>query len=440
MNKKVETIKNIIFLLGIIAILFVFYSFYKNFYFNGFYKAEYNRGISKFLRDDEVKYGDTRSYKIESLDYNDACFYKEIEVEPYTPYKITCNVKTENVESEEKVSDSGAQIFLVETVEHSEVIKGTNDWQKLEFMINSKNNTTLKIGFRLGGNEYCSKGTAWFSDFKVEKGSNNEDTNWNMACFIFHTVDVEINGEQVELSMGIRDVEIMKENMERFKKTCKELSQEQMTVTYDIYEIETPIRTLTYSEEFGYYVAAENIKELIYDYLKKEDYDYIFSIVRLGSEEENIEIPTYDWIGLGGMDLEGIGYSNIRLPNSSRNYVYTYDYKINIFPEEVFVHEFLHTLERLCNECEYKIPELHSHKEYGYEEKNLTGLKAWYRDYMQCNIEDSQGNYIGLEPNIYKLRPAHKKDFEYSIEIEFNKEPENIIEAIRDLFSRIKGE
>ena len=27
-----------------------------------------------------------------------------------------------------------------------------------------------------------------------------------------------------------------------------------------------------------------------YDYLKKEDYDYIFSIVRLGSEEENIEM------------------------------------------------------------------------------------------------------------------------------------------------------
>ena len=50
------------------------------------------------------------------------------------------------------------------------------------------------------------------------------------------------------------------------------------------------------------------------------------------------------------MDYYGIGYSNIRLPNSSKSYIYRYDTRINIFPEEVFLHEFLHSLERTSEE------------------------------------------------------------------------------------------
>lgn len=47
------------------------------------------------------------------------------------------------------------------------------------------------------------------------------------------------------------------------------------------------------------------------------------------------------------MDYYGIGFSNIRLPNDSKSYIYKYDSRINAFPEEVFLHEFLHSLERM---------------------------------------------------------------------------------------------
>lgn len=50
------------------------------------------------------------------------------------------------------------------------------------------------------------------------------------------------------------------------------------------------------------------------------------------------------------MDLHGIGYSNIRLPNDQNSYIYTYDSRANTFPEEVFIHEFLHSLERTLTE------------------------------------------------------------------------------------------
>lgn len=137
------------------------------------------------------------------------------------------------------------------------------------------------------------------------------------------------------------------------------------------------------------------------------------------------------------MDLYGIGFSNIRLPNSSSSYVYTYNSYVNTFPEEVFIHEFLHSLERILNEREYVIPELHDYDKYGYKEERLIGLKNWYRDYMNSNIKASDGNLVGLNEIVYTLTPPAQSDFRYSIEVEFSEEPQNIIDEIRNLFETI---
>lgn len=137
------------------------------------------------------------------------------------------------------------------------------------------------------------------------------------------------------------------------------------------------------------------------------------------------------------MDLYGIGYSNIRLPNDKSSYIYTYNSSVNTFPEEVFVHEFLHSLERILQERNYDIPELHDDNKYGYENKRLIGLKEWYADYMTCNIRSNDGKLIGLDEIVYTLTPPAESDFKYSIEVEFNDEPDNIIEEVRSLFSII---
>ncbi len=135
--------------------------------------------------------------------------------------------------------------------------------------------------------------------------------------------------------------------------------------------------------------------------------------------------------------MYGIGYSNIRLPNDSSSYIYTYNSRINTFPEEVFVHEFLHSLERIMQERNYDIPELHDYKKYGYEEERLIGLKNWYRDYMTCSIEKNDGTLTGLDQVIYTLTPPAESDFKYSIEKTFNKEPSNIIEETKNLLGTV---
>lgn len=136
------------------------------------------------------------------------------------------------------------------------------------------------------------------------------------------------------------------------------------------------------------------------------------------------------------MDYYGIGFSNIRLPNDEESYVYKYNVRINQFPEEVFLHEFLHTLERNAEEYGYQRPELHDYEKYGYENEPIIGQKRWYTDYMNKNIRTNSGN-IGLPQEIYTLKPAKESNFESAYKVEVFKEPENIIEEIRQIIDNL---
>ena len=136
------------------------------------------------------------------------------------------------------------------------------------------------------------------------------------------------------------------------------------------------------------------------------------------------------------MDYYGIGFSNIRLPNDSKNFTYKYNTKINQFPEEVFLHEFLHTLERNSLEYGYERPELHDYEKYGYENEKLIGQKQWYEDYMNKNINTDKG-LVGLPLEIYNLKPAKNSNFINSYKLDVFKEPENIIEEIKQIIDNL---
>lgn len=137
------------------------------------------------------------------------------------------------------------------------------------------------------------------------------------------------------------------------------------------------------------------------------------------------------------MDYYGIGFSNIRLPNDSKSYIYKYNRAINIFPEEVFMHEFLHSLERNAEEYGYERPELHDYRKYGYENEMLVGQKKWYTDYMNKNV-NATGEKIGLPQEVYTLKPAKSSNFMYPYNMEnVFKEPENIIEEIKEIINNL---
>lgn len=264
-----------------IVILVNIYSFYKQNNFNEFIRSELNLHTSSFKRDSQVKYSKSDSYKIVSEIENDATFYKEVKVKKDTPYKVTCMVKTENVKSETDNSGIGAQISIVGTTEKSTAIKGTNDWQKIEMLFNSKDREEVNIGFRLGGYLGTCTGTAWFSDFILEEGTKTESNEWNFACFIFENTDVIIDGKEVKISLTDTDYSDMLDTIKRFQNTCSELSKNKMTAKCNVYKVTDPITKLTYDEEFGYYVAPEDIEESIKQRVQKNNFDHIFIIMKL---------------------------------------------------------------------------------------------------------------------------------------------------------------
>lgn len=289
---------NIITWIIIIVILIFAFEFYKTNNFNEFIRSEANLHTSEFKRDENVKYSKKSSYQIISNTENDAMFSKKVKVERNTPYKVTCMVKTENVVAENDISGVGAQIAILGTSEKSIAITGTQEWQKIEMIFNSKNRDEVDIGFRLGGYLGNCTGTAWFSDFTLEEGTLSENKNWKFACFIFENTDVIVNGKEVKLSMTDTDIADIKDTIGRFETTTKNLSEDKMTANCDIYKIQEPINKLTYDDEFGYYVAAEDVEKSIKDIVQQNDYDHIFVIIRLGNEEYKNDIQINDWIGL----------------------------------------------------------------------------------------------------------------------------------------------
>ena len=432
MKKVISRIFSLIILIGLITALVYIYNKY---YFNDFIKANENKGETSYYRDSSQKYNGQKSYCIENKDYNDALFFKEISVKKDTPYRITCMVKTENVESD-KPETSGACISIMGTADQTIPIQGTTDWQKVTLLVDSKEQDTLDISFRLGGYDGYSKGKAWFSDIHVEEGIKDETSDWNVVCFLIDNIDVNIEGKHHTYSLTQEDKDLLKDNLKRFANTVESFSNNAMTVSYQTVEIKEPLTSLSYDQENYYYVAAKDVKPLIDDYVQKNEYDHIFIGIRMGDTLSSI--PVNEWIGLGSMRYDSIGFSNIRMPNDLRNStMYKYNIKNDTFPEEVFVHEFLHSLERNLTEKGYTFPAVHDNEKFGYENLNKTGLKDWYRDYMRCNIDSNVGK-TGLDQIVYKTKPIQLSDFNYAQEIKFENVPHNIIDIVSQIISNFK--
>lgn len=416
-------------------LIFTIIYIYTNYYFNDYNKAILKADITSFYRDNEQKMNDKKSYCIDSADFNDAMFFKTIEVEKNTPYKVSCYIKTENVENEVQKSEGGANICIQDTVEKSKSVVGNSDWELVTFYFDSKDREIVDICFRLGSYNSNTKGKVWFSDINVEKGEKEESNEWNVACVILKYLAVKIENEDYLGIMSDEDIESTKDNIDRFKKFIETETNEGMKINYDVIVVPNVINSISYDEENLYYIDPLDIKQYLETSLKEKEYDHIFAVVRMGTDTK--EIPVNSWIGLGGMDYLGIGFSNIRMPNNSRSNIYKYHEVINPFPEEVYVHEFLHSLERNSLERNIERPDLHDYGKYGYKQDTKIGLRDWYIDYLNKNIIDTDGSKIGLDSEIFLSQRVNSDDFIEHENIEFDREPENIIEAAKLLFENV---
>ena len=108
---------NILYIIFILILIGIMLHIYGEYYFNDYLKSVKMPEKTSFYRDGINKYGMQKSYCIESSDYNTALFSKYIDVKKNTPYRVTCYIKTENVENNIEKKAGGANICIADTVE-----------------------------------------------------------------------------------------------------------------------------------------------------------------------------------------------------------------------------------------------------------------------------------------------------------------------------------
>lgn len=433
-SKKSKNIFSTIIIIIMLIILIVVYSKYD---YNFYSKGVSDFGLTSFTRDKSEKYSEENSYKLENKDYTDSMFFRKIQVSKNSLYKVSCMVKTDNVEGYEGDSVAGAQIILKGTENHSEVVKGTKDWTKIELCFNSKNEESVEIGFVLGGVYSKAKGTAWFSDISIQQGYQPSDNKWNFVCFVFNNVQAKLdNGIEINEKIKIADLSSLNKSYKMFESTLASLSNNKIKANCEMIEIDEPIKTLSYEEQNGYYIGEKDVYDIIYPYLQSKEYDHIFVSVKIPDQAKLGNPNATNWIGLGGMEFEGKGFSNIRISTEGETFEYS---AYTDFPQEVFLHEFLHTLERNAQDYGYTIPELHDNEKCGYKDDRNTRLKKWYIDYMNKNIKNENGKYIGLPEEIFVYKPAKPSNFQYPVELDYLDEPKNIIESIRCMILQVEN-
>lgn len=99
---------------------------------------------------------------------DDVRLVQELSVSGNTYYRISCDVKTENV-----VGGAGANIGVYGIAVHSSPVTGSSDWQKIELVGRTADGQkTLPVSVGVGGHGEVSSGTAWFDNITVEKLSS----------------------------------------------------------------------------------------------------------------------------------------------------------------------------------------------------------------------------------------------------------------------------
>ncbi|MCR5809104.1 MAG: glycosyltransferase family 39 protein [Clostridiales bacterium] len=129
------------------------------------YEAEYkeNYGNASAFCEQDAERGSVLHITVKEDD--DAAVYQAIRVEPLSIYRISCFIRTENVEN-----GGGANVALRDIIACSEGVYGTSGWQEVTLIGKTgPDQTSIVVSCRLGGYSAVSHGDAWFDDFRVEK-------------------------------------------------------------------------------------------------------------------------------------------------------------------------------------------------------------------------------------------------------------------------------
>jgi len=142
-------------------------------------------GEAQFQLSDAARTGQ-RSLLLTSEQGADAAWYAVVPVRPFSTYRLSAWIKTENVEA---LDGRGALLNLHARREHTPPVIGTRDWTRVETLVETGADDSLWINCLLGYHGRA-KGKAWFDDVNLELISTTE---MNPAV----TIDASVTGEPI---------------------------------------------------------------------------------------------------------------------------------------------------------------------------------------------------------------------------------------------------
>ena len=379
----------------------------------------YKNNDTEVSVDTKVHYKTSRSsIKISNKGFTQCQIRKTVKVEPLTTYTFSAMVKYADF----KIAPGSKMDYNSAHLSHRYVVDGewknfsysktttSNEWVKLETTFTTlKDQNEVDLLLLNGVTGSLCKGTAWFSDIKLEKAELTNE--WNVLVVAYKNIDVnvDLNNKTTVLKSKGKGLTNYKNSytdaeIKEFQKVTKNLYSAFDTMSggladvkdIDFITVKEPINELTTydyaGDKWGSYAihgyrmdeTSECFKKVIDKQLKKKHYNAIVILAPL-------EDIAGGWGGLNGSYKNSI-FTVISNMGNLRH---------EGFPELSIVHELLHQLEAITRKFyDPAIPNLHSGSDYGYK----SGPKEdhrWYSDYMKSKIAGTKNK--GIDPRAYWL-------------------------------------
>lgn len=234
--------------------------------------------------------------------------------------------------------------------------------------------------------------------------SESEDSDYRVLWAIIPNSDITYNGsKKLTASITKQQVDKLKSIGNDFASRITELSDGNAKLQVTIMICEEPLKSASEVWQDSYWVNQDDLPNSI----KKTavDYDCIIATAMLTSNEAEL-----------GNDYWGLTYTSpvtmvAEETCSTISYNCSYSfiqflpelYLSQTYPEEVYVHEWIHTLENNVVDEYCKIPSADGAETYGYSKTQDDSWYSYYGDILKGKVKDPKnGELLGMTKEAWK--------------------------------------
>jgi hypothetical protein len=240
------------------------------------------------------------------------------------------------------------------------------------------------------------------SNDNTVSGTNPDPlATWKGVVLIYPETDVTYKRSDgstyhLQATMSSSMKNLVLDTLSRFHRSVYNWSGGLAALDLDIVTVPHAITSLDTLGTYTYWVGPRSVEKDIDTYAPAGKYDSVF-VIWEHKDSSDEKVPVGGW-GLTlppGSWANGAGYSSVITPS------YEWWWTDATYPEEVFVHEWMHQVIYFHENAGRLTFDLHAGESYGYSKTNGT-WKAWLSDVMQGKVWDGN-EYIGVTPELWAI-------------------------------------